>query len=32
MGGFDTAKVMKSMEMMQKHVIPHFKKEEKAAA
>jgi luciferase family oxidoreductase group 1 len=28
LGGFDTSKVMKSMELMQKYVIPHFKREE----
>ncbi len=34
LGGFDTSKVMKGMEPMQKYVIPHFKKgeEEKRAA
>ena len=32
MGGLDTQKVLKSMELMQKHVIPYFKKKELAAA
>ncbi|HTY55572.1 MAG TPA: LLM class flavin-dependent oxidoreductase [Candidatus Binataceae bacterium] len=32
LGGLDTQKVLKSMELMQKHVIPYFKKEELAAA
>jgi len=32
LGGLDTKKVLKSMELMQKHVIPYFKKEELAAA
>lgn len=32
LGGLDSRKVMKSMELMQKHVIPHFKREAKQAA
>lgn len=32
MGGLDTKKVLKSMELMQKHVIPHFKKSDQKAA
>lgn len=32
MGGLDHRKVLKSMEMMQKYVIPHFKQDAKAAA
>ncbi len=31
LGGFDNKKVLRCMELMQKHVIPHFKKEEKQA-
>lgn len=32
LGGLDTKKVLKSMELMQRHVIPHFKKDERQAA
>ena len=32
MGGLDTKKVLKSMELMQKHVIPYFKKADQRAA
>jgi luciferase family oxidoreductase group 1 len=32
MGGLDSRKVMKSMELMQRHVIPFFKKDERQAA
>jgi len=32
LGGLDHKKVLKSMELMQKYVIPHFKKPEKKAA
>ncbi len=32
LGGMDPHKVMRSMELMQQHVIPHFKETEKAAA
>jgi alkanesulfonate monooxygenase SsuD/methylene tetrahydromethanopterin reductase-like flavin-dependent oxidoreductase (luciferase family) len=32
LGGLDHHKVLKSMELMQKHVIPHFRKEHKQAA
>ncbi len=32
LGGLDHRKVLRSMELMQKHVIPHFKKEEREAA
>ncbi len=32
MGGLDTKKVLKSMELMQKHVIPHFKQADQRAA
>jgi len=32
MGGLDTKKVLKSMELMQKHVIPYFKKADQQAA
>jgi luciferase family oxidoreductase group 1 len=31
MGGLDSAKVMRSMELMQKYVIPHFKADDSAA-
>ena len=30
MGGLDSAKVTQSMDLMSKHVIPHFKAEEEA--
>ena len=30
MGGLDSAKVLKSMELMSKHVIPYFRAEKKA--
>jgi luciferase family oxidoreductase group 1 len=32
LGGFDNRKVMKSMELMQKYVFPHFRKERTAVA
>jgi alkanesulfonate monooxygenase SsuD/methylene tetrahydromethanopterin reductase-like flavin-dependent oxidoreductase (luciferase family) len=31
LGGLDSRKVMKSMELMQKHVIPYFKNQRVAA-
>lgn len=32
MGGLDSPKVLKSMELMSKYVIPHFKEEEQGTA
>ncbi len=32
LGGFDTHKVLQSMERMEKYVMPHFRKAEQKAA